>query len=347
MSTPEQTASRPPVSQARLSGTLSDGRAVDYSLAADLAVIGRSKDCDLVLEDPGVSRRHAQVRRTPDGWIIDDLHSANGVLVNGNKVQSAALADNDSVGLGPVRLVFSSPRAPSSSPATPGDDDRTVFRRIVPAAKGTSTPASGGALQKWSSLDKKFRLLLMAAAVVLVLLVLVSLCGREQTPRTSQTARDVQEIQEQDVTDIPEPFAPVPVPPRSADPTDAVAAIPGPGDEPSAQAVALDLAAEHAEAAQLSFDAGRLPDAVREWRMALDLDPGNETYRFRLETAIEQLTSRAEEAYRRGVRHYQFLRYEEAVREWNQVLHLVPDPAHPLHQNARRNLDQVQAQQQR
>jgi hypothetical protein len=45
--------------------------------------IGRSPDCDLVLSDPTVSRRHARLRRLPQGWEIHDLGSTNGTRVNG------------------------------------------------------------------------------------------------------------------------------------------------------------------------------------------------------------------------------------------------------------------------
>jgi len=50
-------------------------------------VIGRSRDCDIVLDDSGISRRHAEIRPTGDGWEIEDLGSTNGVVVNGLKVR--------------------------------------------------------------------------------------------------------------------------------------------------------------------------------------------------------------------------------------------------------------------
>ena len=54
------------------------------------AVLGRSRDCDVTLADPNVSRHHAEIR--PDGrggWVVEDLGSTNGVKVNGRRVTGA------------------------------------------------------------------------------------------------------------------------------------------------------------------------------------------------------------------------------------------------------------------
>jgi hypothetical protein len=71
------------------------------------ATIGRSRDCDVVIEDAGISRRHAEIRPGPAGWTVADLGSTNGVLVNGRPVDVArALQSGDRVELGSTELVF-------------------------------------------------------------------------------------------------------------------------------------------------------------------------------------------------------------------------------------------------
>src|SRR4051794_14702390 len=55
-------------------------------LGAAGAVLGRSRDCDLVIDDPNVSRHHAEVRPSGGSWIVNDLGSTNGVKVNGRRV---------------------------------------------------------------------------------------------------------------------------------------------------------------------------------------------------------------------------------------------------------------------
>ena len=71
------------------------------------AVIGRSRDCDVVLGDGNVSRRHAEVLPTDGGWSVNDLGSTNGVLVNGRRIDgSAPLKAGDRIELGTSQLRF-------------------------------------------------------------------------------------------------------------------------------------------------------------------------------------------------------------------------------------------------
>jgi hypothetical protein len=69
--------------------------------------IGRSRNCDVVLEDAGISRHHAELRPGPDGWTVADLGSTNGVRVNGAQVRGVQLLQSgDRVELGSTEIVF-------------------------------------------------------------------------------------------------------------------------------------------------------------------------------------------------------------------------------------------------
>ena len=72
------------------------------------AAIGRSRDCDIVLDDAGVSRHHAEVRPLEaSAWTIEDLGSTNGVRVNGQTIAGAhELRSGDSIGMGSTEMVF-------------------------------------------------------------------------------------------------------------------------------------------------------------------------------------------------------------------------------------------------
>lgn len=77
-----------------------------YPLAKDSLAIGRLDACDIVLSDPGVSRRHAEVRREGDEWVLVDLGSTNGVAVNGKQVRRHRLAAGDRIELGETTIEF-------------------------------------------------------------------------------------------------------------------------------------------------------------------------------------------------------------------------------------------------
>ncbi|HEY4280261.1 MAG TPA: DUF3662 and FHA domain-containing protein [Conexibacter sp.] len=71
------------------------------------ATIGRSRDCDIVLNDGNVSRQHAEVRPRGDGWMIADLGSTNGVTVNGSRIEQAQLLRaGDRIEVGTTRMTF-------------------------------------------------------------------------------------------------------------------------------------------------------------------------------------------------------------------------------------------------
>jgi len=69
-------------------------------------VIGRSKECDISLADPNVSRRHAELRQEGAAYWAVDLDSTNGMLVNGRRLKRAKLEHGDRIVLGSTELTF-------------------------------------------------------------------------------------------------------------------------------------------------------------------------------------------------------------------------------------------------
>jgi hypothetical protein len=75
-------------------------------LSGSRVLLGRSRDCDLTIDDPNVSRRHAEFRNEDGNWVVTDLGSTNGVKVNGRRTEEAVLRDGDEVAFGLVKLRF-------------------------------------------------------------------------------------------------------------------------------------------------------------------------------------------------------------------------------------------------
>jgi len=80
------------------------GRRMPVSEA--VVTIGRSLDNDIVIDEASVSRRHAQLRRRYGQYVIYDLGSRSGTLVNGQVVREATLDHGDVVSLGGVEVLF-------------------------------------------------------------------------------------------------------------------------------------------------------------------------------------------------------------------------------------------------
>ncbi|WP_168588257.1 FHA domain-containing protein [Saccharopolyspora sp. ASAGF58] len=69
-------------------------------------MLGRDHSCDLVLDDPTVSRFHAEVLLINDCYVVTDVGSLNGTYVNGRLIDRAELGDGDAVWIGTYRLRF-------------------------------------------------------------------------------------------------------------------------------------------------------------------------------------------------------------------------------------------------
>lgn len=77
-----------------------------YPLTKQPSVLGRADSCDITLSDTSISRKHAMIERSGEDYILTDLHSTNGVFLNGKKVKEAKIKDGDKIKLGRVVLRF-------------------------------------------------------------------------------------------------------------------------------------------------------------------------------------------------------------------------------------------------
>jgi FHA domain-containing protein len=77
------------------------------ALSSGGGIVGRSRDSDVVLSDASVSRRHAEIRPSQDGWVITDLRSTNGVRVNGRAItRETPISSGDRIDIGTVTTQF-------------------------------------------------------------------------------------------------------------------------------------------------------------------------------------------------------------------------------------------------
>ncbi|MCG2658889.1 MAG: AAA family ATPase [Kiritimatiellae bacterium] len=87
-----------------IAGGAKNGEIIDLQ-NADL-VLGRHSDCDLVLDDTRASSHHARLYRDKTEWMLTDLKSTNGTLVNQQPVSTVTLQDNDLIEIGDTQISF-------------------------------------------------------------------------------------------------------------------------------------------------------------------------------------------------------------------------------------------------
>ena len=88
-------------------------------------VLGRGTDADIQINDPGVSRRHAEIRLMPEGpggirVVLVDLGSTNGTLVNGRRTTEAELTDGSTVRIGNTTMTLRLADEPMAQPPGSG-----------------------------------------------------------------------------------------------------------------------------------------------------------------------------------------------------------------------------------
>ncbi len=93
-------------------------------------VVGRGEDADILIDNPSMSRRHAEFRQEGAAWVVEDLGSSNGTFMNGERIEGAQPVDvGTEVAFGKFSIVFgkavgedppaAAPAAPAARPAAP------------------------------------------------------------------------------------------------------------------------------------------------------------------------------------------------------------------------------------
>ncbi|MDX2044998.1 MAG: MFS transporter [Acidobacteriota bacterium] len=114
-----------PELQARLKIQLADGSSRELTLPAKPLVIGKAPECDIVIPDGAISRRHAEIENRNGKVFLKDLKSLNGTKINDRKIgeREIELKDGDTISVGRTRLVFSlSPLVEIESQPTAEDE---------------------------------------------------------------------------------------------------------------------------------------------------------------------------------------------------------------------------------
>ena len=121
--------------------TLRDRAVGHFELAGDTLRIGRHPDNEVQIDSMAVSRHHCLLARAPGGgaWVVEDLGSNNGTLLNGARVKGKApVKDGDVLGIGKFQVSFQSSPSGEVRPlrAAPAAEESPELREHAAAVKG-------------------------------------------------------------------------------------------------------------------------------------------------------------------------------------------------------------------
>jgi sigma-B regulation protein RsbU (phosphoserine phosphatase) len=127
-----------------------DGQENSFPLVAPEILIGRKSDADVVLNNQHVSRHHAKLVKTADGYALQDLGSTHGTFVNESRVENKVLKHGDKISLGKDRIdlhYFTGESKPAKS--VPKTDTTQIFERSL-MDLGVVLPSGSSDLEKIS-----------------------------------------------------------------------------------------------------------------------------------------------------------------------------------------------------
>lgn len=258
--------------------------------------IGRDAGNTIVLNSPFVSKRHALVSWSARGVRIEDQDSANGLSVNGLTVHAAQLSGGDVIQIGDQQLTFEAEGQAAAAP--------------VPGQVAAPPP------------NKALRLVLVAVLTMLLLVIMlggfylmVLAPAAEMTPSSARTTRT------QATLPADTPITPF--------------------DSPEAKAIETRALAAKSEPVNWIYDegvlavrTGRLLDAYRLFHGVLHRDASHAPARRELLRVMAERDIRLASYQAAADRAEQELKFEEAARQWEQVLAMTLENE-ALHDRAR------------
>lgn len=112
-----------------------------YDFKQESIIVGRDEGADVVIDNPSVSRRHAEIRLTDDGWIVEDLGSSNGTFIHGQRIEDPhSIGLGDEIGFGKFSIVFGKALGEGEVPVT---RPSPMAERPAPTVGAAAAPAGG------------------------------------------------------------------------------------------------------------------------------------------------------------------------------------------------------------
>jgi sigma-B regulation protein RsbU (phosphoserine phosphatase) len=140
--------------------TLTDGTKTVHELGPLPEVIGRERTCDIFVDEPSTSRRHARFTPTSDGYLVEDLRSKNGTQINGEPCDKCIVRHGDRITVGSVEIECrDAADSASVTSVIVAEDDLAASRATRYASRSPSINLSQRRLQMIYDLSERLVML--------------------------------------------------------------------------------------------------------------------------------------------------------------------------------------------
>lgn len=289
----------------------------DYWIKQEETSIGRSPECDLIIDDDNVSRKHARIVHISGTFFIYDNESLNGTLLNGRKIVETQVQSGDIIKLGETELKFEYEKEYVDTKTHKLDTDTSSSEEIQTVEDKIQERSPAGRLKFYT-----------ASAIILLALIFTTFYIKKQRNKPVEENPIVQHTPIQTETPYIEKSS---IPSETKTQNDKGTQIPKENDPTIYFSQGL-----------LSMMSGNYKEAIPLFKKTLEIDPEHESAKIKLEKSKELLHKTIEELYNSGVREYEILRYDRAILEWNKVFTLAKDFDEPMFNKVKDRIAEAQ-----
>ena len=319
----------------RLVVQLPDGKEVHHSVVGSEITIGRDPSNRIPIADQFVSKFHAKLMISHSSMTLVDLGSANKTYVNGEPIRDAAVRYGDELQFAGVRCRLLAPDAEQKAarfapPPSVAHAPAIKPKAAAPQARSAPPKIEADPMKRLLTIGG---LLIGVSLALGVLLRVLLVPSGPSGPSGDAPAADGK------------PPSQSTTPATTTGPANTTAeTLPQPPGQtrPPAAATAASSAEEHFEQALSFLDTGRLKEARTAFQKVLEIDPGNARATTRLSLLEEEIAQKADRHFGNARQAFQYLRYEEAIGEWELFLTLA-DPSDVRYTEAEQGIQQAKA----
>jgi hypothetical protein len=335
----------------RLVVQLPDGKEVHHAVVGTELTIGRDPSNRIPIADQFVSKFHAKLVISQSSMTLVDLGSANKTYVNGAPIREAAVKYGDELQFAGVRCRLLAPeseqraarpapppppppRAAAPGPPRPGAPPAPPSVAQAPAIKPKAATPQGRSAPPKIEADPMKRLLRIGGLLIgvsLALGVLLRVLLVPSGPTSDAPASDAALGESATPAAATAPVQPT-----------VETATPPPAQTRPPAASGASTAEEHFEQALSFLDTGRLKEARIAFQRVLEIDPDNARAKTRLSLLEEEISKKADQHFGNARQAFQYLRYEEAIGEWEIFLTLA-DSSDVRYAEAEQGIQQARA----